>query len=73
MLTSHYFEFSVSSLHLAEAYSEPSQTSKMELCVKLVNSLQPLTLFLKNSILDVWLGCEYASIRCAENGDVNWV
>ena len=28
----------------AEAHSDPSQTSQMELCVKIVNSLKPFTI-----------------------------
>ena len=36
-------------------YLEPIQTSKMELFVKIVNSLMPLTILTKSSILDVWL------------------
>ena len=41
-----------------ELYLEPIQTSKMELFVKIVNSLMPLTILTKRSILDVWLGSE---------------
>ena len=41
-----------------EAYSEPSGTSKMEVFAKIVNSCQPLIIFAKSSILDVWLGSE---------------
>ena len=37
-------------------HSEPSQTSKMELFAKIVNGLKPLTVFVKSSILDVWIG-----------------
>ena len=33
--------------------SEPSQTFKMELFAKIVNSFQPSTIFTKSSILDV--------------------
>ena len=36
----------------AEAYSKLCQTSKMETFEKIVNSLQPLIVFAKNSILD---------------------
>ena len=36
----------------AEAYSEPSQTSKMELFAKLVNSCQPVTIFAKIPTLE---------------------
>ena len=46
-----------------EAYSEPSRTSKMELFAKIVNSRTPLIIFTKSSILDVWLGSEYASFK----------
>ena len=44
-----------------EAYSEPSWTSNMELFVEIVKGYLLLTIFAKLSILDVWLGCEYAS------------
>ena len=37
----------------SEAYSEPYQLSKME-------RFQPLTIFAKQSILDVWQDSEYA-------------
>ena len=37
------------------------QTSKMESFPKLVNGFHPLTVFVKQSILDVWKGSEYAS------------
>ena len=39
--------------NIAEVYSEPSQTFKIELYVKMVNSWKSLTIFAKNSILDV--------------------
>ena len=38
---------------LLEAYPEPSQTSKMELFVKIVKGGNLLTIFEKSSILDV--------------------
>ena len=44
------------------AYSEPRQTSKMKLCAKIVHGFRPLTIIVKSSILDVWLGSEYASV-----------
>ena len=44
-----------------ESCSEPSQTSKMKLFAKTVKSQKPWTNFTKSSILDVWLGFEYAS------------
>ena len=37
---------------MAEAYSEPCQTSKTELLAKIVNAWKPLIIFVKNSILD---------------------
>ena len=42
-------------------YLEPIQTSKMEFFVKIVNSLMPLTILTKCSILDVRLGCKNAT------------
>ena len=33
----------------------------MELFAKVVNDFQPLTIFAKSYILDVWLDSEYAS------------
>ena len=48
-------------LMLTEAYSEPCQTSKMELFEKKVNSFQPLTIFARILFLDVWLGSGYTS------------
>ena len=44
-----------------EIYSEPNQTSKMELLVKLINGFQPLTNFAESSVLHIWLGSECAS------------
>ena len=41
-----------------EAYSEPSQTSKMELFVKIDNKLKPLTIFSKSSIFMVDPPCK---------------
>ena len=40
----------------SEAYSAPCQTSKKELFAKIDDSLNPLTLFAKRSILDVCQG-----------------
>ena len=48
-------------IRTAEVYSEPSQTSTMELFVKIVKSFQMLTIFIKGSIFDFRLGFEYAS------------
>ena len=44
-----------------EAYSEPCQTSKMELFVKMINGWKPLTIFAKSSISDYCQCSEYAS------------
>ena len=38
---------------ISEAYSEPCQTSKMEFFPEIVNSLNPLTIFQKKSIVDI--------------------
>ena len=40
-------------------FSEPSQTSKTELHAKIVDCIQPLTIFAKHSILGVSIGYEY--------------
>ena len=45
----------------AEEYSEPYQTLKMEIFVKIVNSFSFLTIFSKTSILDVCQDSELAS------------
>ena len=47
----------------SEAYSELSQTSKAELLVKIVNSFNKITIFMRNSILEIFdrQESEYAS------------
>ena len=41
----------------------PCQASKMKLLIKIINSLQPLTIFTKISILQVWSGqCVFWSV-----------
>ena len=42
-------------------YSEPCQTPKIELFVKIVSGWKLLTIFAKSFILDIWQGSEYAS------------
>ena len=42
-----------------EAYSEPYQTSEMEICAKMRNDPKLLTVFVKFSILDYWQDAEY--------------
>ena len=44
-------------------YPEPTQTSKTESFAKIVNDFQPSTIFIKSSILDVWLGSEHDVFR----------
>ena len=50
------------SIDRSEATSEPSRTPKMEPFLKMFNDFQPLNILAKHSILDVWLGSEYASV-----------
>ena len=45
----------------SEAYSEPCQTSKMEVFGKIVNGFSFLIIFGKSSILDVFQDSEFAS------------
>ena len=42
-------------------YSEPSRTSKQELCTKIINGSKLLTILVESSISDVRLGSEYVS------------
>ena len=49
-------------MNISEVYLEPCQTSKMELFAKVVNSFYPQTSFSKSSILDIYLGTEWASL-----------
>ena len=44
--------------YLSEAYSEPYQTSNTKLFEKLVKGFQPLAIFTKSCILDVWQDTE---------------
>ena len=44
--------------------SEPCHTSKMELFAKIVNDIQPFTIFAKSTTSDVLQGSEYASDGC---------
>ena len=64
-----------------EAYSEPSQTYKMERFVKTVSGQKPLIIFTKRSILDAWQGSEYTTeawktgpiLSSCMEGDNEWV
>ena len=40
---------------------KPSQTSKMELYVKIINGFHPLTIFTKSSVLEFWQDSKYTS------------
>ena len=52
--------YSIIKILSTETHSEACQTSKVELFAKLVTGFQPLNVFTKCSILDVWLSSEYA-------------
>ena len=43
-----------------QPYLETYQTSKMEFFAKTVKGRNPLTIFVQNSVLDVWQCYEYA-------------
>ena len=43
-----------------DVYLGHCQTSMMKLFAEVANSFQQLTIFVKSSILDVWMGSEYA-------------
>ena len=54
-------------INTPEAYSEPSQTAKMELLANTIYGLElSLTVFVKSSILDLLVGPECASVRLKE-------
>ena len=46
---------------LSEAYPVPSELSKIQHFAKINNGFQPLTIFVKPSVLDVSQGSIYAS------------
>ena len=50
-----------SKLLYTEADQQPCQTSKMKVFAKIVNVFQPLTIFAKTFILNVWQGSEHTS------------
>ena len=49
-------------IKLLVVFLETSEISKMELFMKIVNSIKPLTIFTKGFILDVWLGSKHTSL-----------
>ena len=48
-------------------YSEPSETSKLEFFVKIVDCIQPMTIFAKHAISFVSHSYEYASNRTKQS------
>ena len=57
------------------AYSEPCQTSKMNLFAQIVNGIHPFTIFAKSSILEVRLVSECAHClakNVLHNDSDNW-
>ena len=54
-----------------EVHSEPCQTSKMELFVKIINGFYPLTIFTKSSISGVWQSSEYDSDCCVMKSPID--
>ena len=52
-------------------YSEPTQTFKMAIFAKIVNGFQPLTIFAKKPILDLWLCFENGSVLYDKGVDLN--
>ena len=63
--------FNLNFVSITEVYSEPCKTSKMGLFAKTINGFQLLTIFVKNSILDVWLGSEYSFALGAEGSHLH--
>ena len=59
-------------LSFTEAYSEPSQTSKMNFFAKTVHCFLPLNIFAKSFIIDVWLSPECASDLSVINFNDEW-
>ena len=58
---SSFFSSQQSLLLTAKIYLEPCQISKIERSAKIaITAFQPLTIFVKHFILDVWKGSEYA-------------
>ena len=56
----------VQSRSCSEAYLKQCRTCKMERFPKIGNNFQPLTIFIKHPILDIWQGSEYASVIANE-------
>ena len=48
-------------------YSEPSETFKMELSIKIVDSIQRLTIFAKHFIVGVLQGYQYVFDKAKQN------
>ena len=45
----------------AKTCSKPIQKSKQDIFAKIGNGFEPFTVFVKNSILDVWMGFQWAN------------
>ena len=53
----------------SKTYSEPSETSKMQLSAKIIGCIQPFTVFAKHFTLGVSQGYEYTSDKAKQNPD----
>ena len=52
----------IRNIDVSEAHSEPYQISKTTLFAEIVNGWKPFTIFVKSSILDIWLVHEYTFV-----------
>ena len=50
------------SSYISDVHSEPFQTYRMEVFATIVNGWNLLTIFVKRSILHVWMSSEYESV-----------
>ena len=64
--------FSCDFLKILEAYSDNCETSKMQPFEKIVKDRKPLTIFTKDSILDVCQDSEYASEYLKQFLTLSW-
>ena len=56
------FSGSEQNINYLGAHSEHCKTSIMERFEKIVEGFEPLTIFAKRSVLNVWQGSEYGSV-----------
>ena len=66
-------DFSAKSSLASEAKSKSCQASKMELFANIVTNLKLFTLCAKTSILDIWLGSQYAFELACKFKDVSFL